>query len=60
MNKREQWRERERERESQGNPCCECDLKMMISTTIIRYYLLPKSTALKVCKQKYEYVQVQE
>ena len=27
---------------------------------IIRYYLLPNSTALKLCNQKYEYVAVQK
>ena len=33
---RDGWRERERERESQGNPCCQCDLMilMMFNTKI--------------------------
>ena len=29
-------------------------------TDIIRFYLLPKSTVLKLCRQKFEYVAVQK
>ena len=32
----------------------------IIKTNIIRYHLLPDSTALKVCNEKYEYVAVQK
>ena len=30
-----------------------------IKTDIVRYYLLPNSTELKLCNQNYEYVTVQ-
>ena len=32
----------------------------VIKMDIIRYYLLPKSTVLKFCNQKYEYVGIQK
>ena len=31
-----------------------------LKTDIIRYYILPNSTALKHCNQQYEYVEVQK